>query len=134
MDGMNPAAITPYTDRVIRPVGRAALRVVATRGVWRIAITGALALEARVDLCRVVNGEIERIEGVDADVYADHWQTIELEMEGDRFAVSLDGKLLFTAWDRTFPGDGQVALRTDEDNTTRFDQIKINQLPWSEEH
>jgi hypothetical protein len=42
MDGMNPAAVTPYTNRVVRPIRRAALRVVATLGVGAAVLTVAV--------------------------------------------------------------------------------------------
>jgi hypothetical protein len=45
--------------------------------------------------------------------------------------VSLDARPVFTAWDRTFPADGRIALWTEDDNITRFDQIEITPLPWS---
>ena len=51
----------------------------------------------------------------------------------DRFSVSLDGTQLFTVSDRTFLKEGRIALWTEEDNVTRFDQLEITALPWSEE-
>jgi hypothetical protein len=32
----------------------------------------------------------------------DRWQTLDLRIEGDRLSVSLDGRELFSATDRTF--------------------------------
>jgi hypothetical protein len=95
---------------------------------------GANALDSRVDLYRVVDGQMERIAGVDADVFRDHWQTLALLIDGDRFTVTLDSNPIFTAWDRTFRSEGRVALWTGGDNVTRFDQIEITPLPWSEQN
>jgi len=93
---------------------------------------GASALDSRVDLSRVVDGRAERITGTDADVFKDHWQTLRLAVDGDRLTVFLDSRFLFAAQDRTFRRDGQIALWTVEDNVTRFDQLEITALPWSE--
>jgi len=89
------------------------------------------ALEERVELVRVVNGKTEQIAGTETDVYRDHWHTLGIRVEDERFTVSIDGKLLFTAFDRTFLRDGQVALWTEEDNVTRFEEIEIAALPFS---
>jgi hypothetical protein len=96
-------------------------------------VVSASALEERVDLFRVVNGKLERIGGTDADVVLNYWQTLSLVAEGDRFAVSLDNRPLFTVSDRTFVKEGRIGLWTEEDNVTRFDRLEITALPWSEE-
>jgi hypothetical protein len=96
-------------------------------------VLSASALEERVDLFRVQAGKMERIGGTDADVVLKHWQMLSLVAEGDRFAVSLDNRPLFTVSDRTFMADGRIGLWTEEDNVTRFDRLEIMALPWSEE-
>jgi len=89
------------------------------------------ALEERIDLLRVVGGKPERIAGVDADVTLDRWQTLGLIAKGDELTVSLDHELVFTTWDKTFRNEGQIALWTEDDNVTRFEEIAITPLPWS---
>jgi len=106
-----------------------ALRLADERNYYAVT---ASVLDSRVDLYRVLDGKMERIAGVDADIFTDHWQTLTIRAERDQFTVSLDAKPLFTAWDRTFPSDGRVALWTEDDNVTRFDLIEITALPWSE--
>jgi len=96
-------------------------------------VVAANALEGRVDLFRFVDGKSHRIAGTDAEVVRRHWHLLELTAEDDRFMVSLDRKRLFTARDRGFVKDGHIALWTEEDNVTRFDQILITALP-SPEH
>jgi hypothetical protein len=85
----------------------------------------ASALEQRVDLSLFRNGQVKRLESVDADIARGRWYVLGLIVNDDHFAVSLDGKLLFTAFDRSRGKDGHVALWTREDNVTRFDQIEI---------
>jgi len=92
----------------------------------------ATSLEGRVDLFRVVDGNEERIAGVEADVMADHWQLIRVVVEDDHITVWLDHQLLFQAWDRTFLKDGRIALWAEEDSTTRFHRIEITALPYTE--
>ena len=89
------------------------------------------ALEERVDLVRVVNGKTERIAGTETDVFRDRWHTLVIRVEDERFTVSIDGKLPFTAFDRAFLHEGQVALWTEEDNVTRFEEIEVAALPFS---
>jgi len=92
----------------------------------------ASALEQRVDLLLFLNGNIKRLEGVDANVARDYWHTLGLSVNDDHFTVSLDRKVLFTAFDRSRMKDGHIALWTQEDNTTRFDQIEIHPFPRSD--
>jgi len=92
----------------------------------------ASALEHRVDLLLVMNGKIERIDTADAEVTLDRWHTLGVTVNDDHFVVSLDKKGLFTTFDRTRMKDGHIALWTQEDNVTRFDQIQIRSLPSSE--
>ena len=92
----------------------------------------ANALEGRVDVFCVRDGEMKRVSGTDADVVLDHWQTLKLVANGDQFEVALDNRPLFTAWDQTFLTDGRIGLWTQENNLTRFDQFAITALPWSE--
>jgi hypothetical protein len=105
-----------------------ALRLADERNYYAVTVS---ALDSRVDLYRVLDGRLERIAGVDADIVADHWQTLAVKAEGDQFTVSLDARPVFTACDRTFLSDGRIALWTEDDNITRFDQIEITPLPWS---
>ena len=93
---------------------------------------GASALEHRVDLLLFANGKSERIEGAEAEVTLNRWHTLKVTVNDDHFAVSLDNKVLFTTFDRARMKDGRVALWTQEDNVTRFDQIEIRVLPPTE--
>jgi hypothetical protein len=94
-------------------------------------VVSASALEQRVDLLLVANGELERVEGTDTNIALNRWHALQLIAKDDHFTVSLDGKKLFTTFDRARMKDGHVALWTREDNVTRFDQIEIRPLPRS---
>ena len=92
----------------------------------------ANAFEQRVDLILFAGGKSKRIEGAEADVVRNRWHTLGVMLNDDHFTVSLDGKVLFTTYDRTRMKDGYIALWTQEDNVTRFDQIEIRPLPNTE--
>jgi hypothetical protein len=89
----------------------------------------ANALEDNVNLYRVVKGVRTQIRGASAKVPSSIWHTLGLRVEGDRFTASYEGKPLFTATDRTFPGAGKIALWTKADSVTRFDALTITTVP-----
>ena len=103
---------------------------VANADTYYVAV--ANALEGRVDLFRFINGRRTRIAGVDAEVARTRWQTLQIVANENRFTVSLDGTRLFSAWDDGFMKDGHVALWTEEDNATRFDEIVITPFTYPE--
>lgn len=92
-------------------------------------VVRANALEDNVRFYRVVKGRRGQIEGANNKVTANEWHTLALKADGDRFTVTFDGKVLFTASDRTITGAGKIALWTKADSVTRFELIEINPLP-----
>jgi len=88
----------------------------------------ANALEDNVRFYRVVAGKREQLAGANIKVAPNVWHTLALKAEGDRFSISYDGKMLFTAEDNTFAGPGKVALWTKADSVTHFDTIAITPL------
>jgi hypothetical protein len=88
-------------------------------------VVRANALEDNVRFYRVVKGRREQIDGVNTKVAGNQWHTLGLRAEGDAFTVSFDGKMLFTAHDKTFADAGKVALWTKADSVTHFDTITI---------
>jgi hypothetical protein len=91
-------------------------------------VVRANALEDNVNLYRVVKGRRSQIKGFDTKVASSQWHTLGLRAEGDRFSISFDGKLLFTAQDSTFASPGKIALWTKADSVTHFDTIAITPL------
>src|SRR4030095_893399 len=81
---------------------------------------GANAFEQRVALLLFGDDNPTRVESAEADVMPDRWHTLGVTLNDDHFTVSLDQKVLFTAFERTRMKDGQIALWTQEDNVTRF--------------
>jgi len=91
-------------------------------------IARANALEDNVRLYRVVDGRRVQFAGTDVRVPRDRWQTLDLRIEGDRLSVSLDGRELFSATDRTFAEAGRVGLWTKADSLTHFDGLEVDAL------
>jgi hypothetical protein len=91
-------------------------------------IARANALEDNVRLYRVVDGRRQQFAGVDVPVPNGRWQTLTLRVEGERFAVALDGSELFQATDRTFSEAGRVGLWTKADSLTHFNDLVLQRL------
>jgi hypothetical protein len=92
----------------------------------------ANAFEQRVDLLLFADGKAQRVESAEADVLPDRWHTLAVTLNDDHFKVSFDGKVLFTAFERTRMKHGHIALWTQEDTITRFDRIDVRVLPPTE--
>jgi hypothetical protein len=109
-------------------VDQAAGLVVRYRDARNYYVVRANALENNVRLYRVVDGRRIQFAGTDARVPRDRWQTLALRAVGDRFEVSLDGRSLFTAADRTFAAAGEVGIWTKADSLTHFDALEAEAL------
>ncbi len=109
-------------------VDQAAGLVARLRNPRNYYIARANALEDNVRLYRVVDGRRIQFAGADVRVPRDRWQTLSLRVEGDRFAVALDRRELFTANDRTFADAGRVGLWTKADSLTHFDGLEVEAL------
>jgi hypothetical protein len=115
-------AISGQIDRA----GGLALRLMNADNYY---VVRANALENNVRFYRIVNGNREQLQGVDVPVSANEWHLLELRAEGDRFTIQFNGRVLFTAVDRTMAKAGKVALWTKADSVTRFDRPVIQTLP-----
>jgi hypothetical protein len=110
-------------------VDRAAGLVVRYRGPDEYYVVRANALENNVRLYRVVGGKREQFAGTERSVSADEWHTLRLDASGPRFAVFLDGALLFLAADAAIADGGQIGLWTKADSVTWFDDLRYGPVP-----
>jgi hypothetical protein len=92
-------------------------------------VVRANALENNIRFYRVVKGRREQLATADIKVSTKEWHGLALRAEGEQFAVSFDGRMLFTVTDKTFADPGKVALWTKADSVTHFDAIEITPLP-----
>ena len=130
LDGVSArdVAVSVRFKPVSGTVDQAAGLVVRLRDARNYYIGRANALEDNVRLYRVVDGRRIQFAGMDVRVPRDRWQALGLRIEGDRLAVSLDGRELFTATDRTFAEAGRVGLWTKADSVTHFDALEVQVL------
>jgi hypothetical protein len=85
----------------------------------------ASARKQRVDLFRFIGDQRKWIAGATANVARQKWQALSLIGVENRFTVALNDVPVIVASDDGFAGDGHVALWTEEDNVTRFEEIVI---------
>lgn len=107
-------------------VDQAAGLVLRYRDARNYYVARANALEDNVRLYRVVEGRRVQFAGTDAKVPRNQWQSLGLRVAGDRFEVLLEGRVLFSATDRTFGEAGQVGLWTKADSLTHFDAFEVS--------
>ena len=92
-------------------------------------VARANALEDNVRFYRVVAGKREQIASADTRVTPGEWHT--LDAPGRRATASRSPSTAASssaARDRTFGGEGRVALWTKADSITRFDRLEIKPL------
>jgi hypothetical protein len=90
---------------------------------------GANTIENNVNLYRVVAGKRDIIGCMEVNVSSQAWHTLGIAARDDRLTVSFDGRELFVATDRRFPGPpGKVGLWTRADSMTWFESLKIGSL------
>jgi hypothetical protein len=92
-------------------------------------VARASALENNVGLYRVVAGKREVIGRMEVDVSGQAWHTLSIAARDERLTIFFDGRELFVATDRRFPGPpGKVGLWTNADSMTWFESLKIGSL------
>jgi hypothetical protein len=89
----------------------------------------ASTLENHVGLYHVVAGKRDMIGCMDVNVAAEGWHTLGIAARGERLTIFFDGRELFVAIDRRFPGPpGKVGLWTKAGSKTWFESLKIGSL------
>ena len=87
------------------------------------------ALENSVTLYRIAAGGREMIGVMDVNVSGQARHTLGIAASEDRLTVFFDGKELFVATDRRFPGPpGKVGLWTQADSMTLFESLEASAL------
>ena len=92
-------------------------------------VVRASALENSVTLYRVVAGMREMIGCMEVNVPGQAWHTLGIAARDDRLTVFFNGRELFVATDRRFPGPpGKVGVWTRADSATLFESLEIRSL------
>jgi hypothetical protein len=107
-------------------VARAAGLAVRVRGAndYYAAVTSALGGDVQLD--KVVGGTRTHLAATKAAVPAEEWHALKLEAHGKHLVVSLDGRHVIEADDASLAGPGRVALVTQADSVTFFDDLEID--------
>lgn len=87
------------------------------------------ALENNVSLYYTERGSRKTLKYVDAPVALNRWHTLQVEFEGKRVAVSLDGKRLIELDDSHIAGPGAVGVWTKADSVTAFTGFAYGSRP-----
>jgi hypothetical protein len=92
------------------------------------------ALENNVRFYRVRNGERQQLATAEnIPTPRGQWHTLALRAEGNRYTVSLNGKVLHTTTDTTTaeprPTEGRAGLWVKSDSVTHFERLEIGKLP-----
>jgi len=92
-------------------------------------VARASALENNVGLYRVVAGKREMIGCMEVNVSGQARHTLGIAARDERLTIFFDGRELFVAIDRRFPGPpGKVGLWTKADSMTWFESLKFGSL------
>jgi len=83
-------------------------------------------IERNLRLYKVVDGKREQLATEEKiRVADDEWHRIAVKHVGEQIEVSLDGKKILEAKDKTFEKAGKVGVWTKADAETRFDDLKV---------
>ena len=88
-------------------------------------VVRANALDNSVRLYRVDKGKRSQVGGKEAPIESDKWHSLRLIAANDRFEVSLDGKVLFTATDRSLPQSGAMGVWSQADSVTHYGSLLV---------
>jgi hypothetical protein len=92
------------------------------------------ALESNVRFYRVRNGQRQQLATAEnVKTPRGQWHTLTLRAEGNRYTVSVNGKVLHTTTDTSTveprPTEGRVGLWVKSDSVSHFERIEIKPLP-----
>jgi hypothetical protein len=86
-------------------------------------IVRANALEDNVTIYHTIRGKRVSFKNVDIKVATGSWHTLRVDFEGNKFAVTFNGKKVIEAADDSFGEAGKVGVWTKADSVTLFDDF-----------
>lgn len=91
-------------------------------------VARANALENNVSIYCTKNGKRNTIKYQDTEkIPANTWHTLRVEFKGNRFKVSLNGKVYIDVEDKSFQDASAVGVWTKADSVTLFDDFKYGE-------
>lgn len=92
-------------------------------------VVRADALDNTVRLYRMDGGKRSQLASKEAPVTAGKWHTLQVVAVTDHFEVSLDGKKLFDATDRSLLQPGAIGVWSQADSVTHFGPLLVSPPP-----
>ena len=89
-------------------------------------VVRANSLDNSVRLYRVEKGKRSQIASKEAPLEAGQWHSLRVIAANDRFEVSLDGRKLFEATDRTLPQAGAMGVWSQADSVTHYGSLLVS--------
>jgi hypothetical protein len=86
-------------------------------------IARANALEDNVTIYHTIKGRRVSFKNVNEKVASGVWHTLRVDFDGNKFAVTFDGKKAIEATDDSFHDAGKVGVWTKADSVTLFDDF-----------
>ncbi len=99
--------------------------------VWRFQdatnyyVARANPLENNYRVYKVIDGNRIMLKSIDIEVNTGQWYDIKIIMKGNNIECHLDGRLLLSTLDSSFPRAGKIGVWTKADAVTYFDNLKI---------
>jgi hypothetical protein len=90
-------------------------------------IARANALEDNVTIYHTIKGQRMAFKSVKETVRSGTWHTLRVDFEGNKSAVSFDGKKIIKAADESFKDAGKVGVWTKADSLTLFDNFSYRE-------
>src|SRR6266699_445073 len=83
----------------------------------------ANALEGNVTIYHTIKGKRTEKKRTNMKVTSNHWHTLRVDFQDNRFTVAFDGKKAIEWNDETFKDAGKVGVWTKADSVTEFDNF-----------
>jgi hypothetical protein len=74
---------------------------------------------------RMEKGKRSQIAGKETLVESDKWHSLRVIASNESFEVSLDGKVLFSASDRSLPQPGAMGVWSQADSITHYGSLLV---------
>jgi hypothetical protein len=88
-------------------------------------VVRANALDNSVRFYRMEKGKRSQIAGKETLVESDKWHSLRVIASNESFEVSLDGKVLFSASDRSLPQPGAMGVWSQADSITHYGSLLV---------
>ena len=88
-------------------------------------VVRANALDNSVRFYRMEKGKRSQIAGKETPVESDKWHSLRVIASNEKFEVSLDGQVLFSASDRSLPQSGAMGVLSQADSITHYGSLLV---------